>query len=183
MRGISRRQSEAGHCGSGGYRKRLPEPLLFYFKLFDIKVGGIRMTSYVRTWVEQINEATGLRRWSVCINDTPVPGGYIEECGAGCLEVYYPHLQMQIFDSLQDAKNLIEFLPPLTSDGLPVGSETDAGDELISTEKAGSFLGVSRFRINAMIVNGALAAAKREGQYLVGRESVERYRAQMSKDD
>jgi hypothetical protein len=81
------------------------------------------------------------------------------------------------FDDLETAKSSLELAPPVSSGEFPVAKVAPAseGDLLLTTEQAGELLGISRFRVNAMIVNGVLAGNRDKGTIGVSRASVEDY--------
>lgn len=132
------------------------------------------MTRQIRTWQEHDSTEGEPRRWNVLINGTPVPGGFVEETADGRFEIHYPRLQPKAFDSLDEAKRRIELAPPITKGALAIANPVEsAEEELLSTDEAGALLGVSRYRINAMVANGVLAGKRSGGRTLVSRASVE----------
>ena len=132
------------------------------------------MTTQIRTWEEVPETEDTPRSWYVSINGTPVPGGYIEKLEDG-YRIHYPHLASKTFKTLKEAKYAIEKAPPVSREGMKIGKVVSNADEdeLISTEEAADMLGVTRYRVNAMVANGVLAGTRRDGQTLVSRSSVE----------
>lgn len=133
------------------------------------------MTRQIRTWQEHGIADGEPRRWDVLINGTPIPGGFVEETEDGRFEIHYPRLEPKAFDSLDEAKRRIEFAPPITKGAMTIANPVvdDADDEFISTDEAGNLLGVSRYRVNAMVANGVLAGKHSSGRTLVSLNSVE----------
>lgn len=134
------------------------------------------MSHQERTWVETKDEATGLPRWNVLINGTPVPGGYVLQTAESSFEVHYPHVETFSKPSLAEAKERVEWAPPITLGSLRIAREAadDASDSFLDPEQAGELLGVSRYRVNAMVANGRLAARRAaDGSRLVSRASVQ----------
>ena len=132
------------------------------------------MTRQIRTWHESEADQ-GVKRWDIAINDTPVSGGYILQLGEESFEAHYPHLETTVFGTIEEAKYCLENLPPVTTGVFPIGKlAADADDEFLTTEEAGKLLGVSRYRVNAMVVNGVLSSKRENGQILVSRRSVEK---------
>ena len=133
------------------------------------------MTRQIRTWHESDTASGAPRRWTVSINDTPIPGGYVEETDNGRFEIHYPRLEPRTFDTLDEAKRRIELAPPITKGTMAIANPVDdeEGDEFLSTDEAGEMLGISRYRVNAMVANGVLAGKRAGGRTLVSRRSVE----------
>ena len=133
------------------------------------------MTRQIRTWHESDTSSGAPRRWTVSINDTPIPGGYVEETDDGRFEIHYPRLEPRTFDTLDEAKRRIELAPPITKGAMAIANPVDdeEGDEFLSTDEAGEMLGISRYRVNAMVANGVLAGKRAGGRTLVSRRSVE----------
>lgn len=137
------------------------------------------MTTQIRSWVEVAEEgAEEPTRWNLLINDRPIPGGYVERCNEG-FRTHYPHLAERILPTLDEAKHRLELAPPIFSESLKIGRMAKEGSDLITSEEAGEMLGVSRFRVNAMVASGVLAGRRSEGRTLVDRHSVERRLAQV----
>jgi hypothetical protein len=133
------------------------------------------MTRQIRTWHERDATDGEPRRWDVAINDVPVPGGYVAETADGRFAIHYPRLESKVVDTLDEAKRRIELAPPVTKGAMAIANplDDDAEEDLISTDEAGELLGVSRFRVNAMVANGVLAGKQADGKTLVSRVSVE----------
>ena len=134
------------------------------------------MSHQQRTWVETKDEATGLPRWNVLINGMPVPGGYVLQTVEGSFEVHYPHIEPFSKPTLAEAKERVEWAPPITVGSLHIAHEADddADDDFLDSEQAGKLLGVSRYRVNAMVANGRLAARRcTDGSSRVSRASVQ----------
>lgn len=133
------------------------------------------MTTQIRSWVEVIEEgAEEPTRWNLFINKRPVPGGYVERCDEG-FRIHYPHLAGKVLPTLDEAKHRLELAPPVFRESLKIGRIAKEGSDLITSEEAGEMLGVSRFRVNAMVASGVLAGRRSEGCTLVDRQSVERH--------
>lgn len=132
------------------------------------------MSHQERTWVETTDKGTGLPRWDVLINGTPVPGGYIVQTAPDSFEVHYPHIDTFSKPTLAEAKERVEWAPPITRGVANIGNEAvedECGFE--STDDAAQELGVSVWRVNAMVANGKLAARRRaDGTPEVARSSV-----------
>lgn len=134
------------------------------------------MSHQQRTWVETHDEQTGLPRWNVLINGTPVPNGYVLQTGESAFEVHYPHIAPFTKPTLAEAKERVEWAPPITLGSPHIAREVadDADDSFLDPEQAGELLGVSQYRVNAMVANGKLAARRRaDGGHLVSRASVQ----------
>lgn len=129
---------------------------------------------YVRTWSTPYKNAEENQHWDLFIDDKLIKKAFVVETDDG-FQGNYPKLTSRVFDTLEHAKRWIEFAPPISHDGMAIGKHVESlpeDDELISLEEAGKILGVKRFRVNAMIANGTLAA-KRDGEdYVVSRSSV-----------
>ena len=113
------------------------------------------MSTQVRTWTEYCGAEGEPSRWDLSINDRPVPGGYIEKTAEG-FEIHYPHLPLKKLTTLEEAKRSLELAPPISTAGLKVGRIADEDSDLISSAEAGEILGVSRFRVNAMVASGKI---------------------------
>ncbi|MEC4271663.1 helix-turn-helix domain-containing protein [Adlercreutzia sp. R25] len=135
------------------------------------------MSTQIRTWTERCNAEGEPLRWDLAINDRPVPGGYIEKTANG-FEIHYPHLAPKTLDTLDEAKRRLELAPPISAAGLKVEKMAGEGSDLISSTEAGEMLGVSRFRVNAMVASGVLPGRRENGKILVDRAAVERKAAQ-----
>lgn len=134
------------------------------------------MSHQQRTWVETEDEHTGLPRWNVLINGTPVPNGYILQTGSETFEVHYPHIEPFSKPTLAEAKERIEWAPPITLGSARIAHEAadDPSDSFLDPVQAGELLGVSQYRVNAMVANGRLAARRRaDGSCVVSRVSVQ----------
>lgn len=116
------------------------------------------MSTQVRTWTEYCGAEGEPSRWDLSINDRPVPGGYIEKTAEG-FEIHYPHLPLKKLTTLEEAKRSLELAPPISTAGLKVGRIADEDSDLISSAEAGEILGVSRFRVNAMVASACCPAA------------------------
>lgn len=116
------------------------------------------MSTQARTWTEHCGAEGEPSRWDLSINDRLVPGGYIEKTAEG-FEIHYPHLPLKKLTTLDEAKRSLELAPPISTAGLKVGRIADEDSDLISSAEAGEILGVSRFRVNAMVASGVLPAA------------------------
>lgn len=109
----------------------------------------------------------------ICPSTTrPVPGGYIEKTAEG-FEIHYPHLPLKKLTTLEEAKRSLELAPPISTAGLKVGRIADEDSDLISSAEAGEILGVSRFRVNAMVASGVLPGRRDNGKILVDRAAAE----------
>ena len=126
------------------------------------------MSTQVRTWTEHCGAEGEPSRWDLSINDRPVPGGYIEKTAEG-FEIHYPHLPLKKLTTLEEAKRSLELAPPISTAGLKVGRIADEDSDLISSAEAGEILGVSRFRVNAMVASGVLPGRRDNGKILVDR--------------
>lgn len=132
------------------------------------------MSTQIRSWIEVVEEgAEEPSRWNLLINDRPVPGGYVEKGEDGFL-IHYPHLASKVLPTLEEAKRRLELAPPVFSEHMKIGRRAKEGSELITSEEAGDLLGVSRFRVNAMVASGVLAGCRIDGRTLVDRRSVEK---------
>lgn len=133
------------------------------------------MSHQKRTWVETRDEETGLSRWDVLINGAPVPGGFVLQTAQDSFEVHYPHIETFSRPTLAEAKERVEWAPPITLGSLRIAREaTDDTDSFLDPDQAGEMLGVSRYRINAMVANGRLAARRAaDGSRLVSRASIQ----------
>ncbi len=140
------------------------------------------MSHQERTWVETTDQETGLPRWDVLINGTPVPGGYIVQTASDNFEVHYPRIATFSKPTLAEAKERVEWAPPITRGVANIGNETtedECGFE--SADEAAQELGVSVWRVNAMIANGKIAARRRaDGTPEVSRSSVRSLLAQQN---
>ena len=135
------------------------------------------MSTQIRTWTEHCNAEGEPLRWELAINDRPVPGGYIEKTNGG-FEIHYPHLASKTLPTLDEAKRSLELAPPISAAGLKVEKAAADNSELISTAEAGEMLGVSRFRVNAMVASGVLPGRRDNGKIFVDRSAVERKASQ-----
>ena len=135
------------------------------------------MSTQVRTWTEHCGAEGEPSRWDLSINDRPVPGGYIEKTAEG-FEIHYPHLPLKKLTTLEEAKRSLELAPPISTAGLKVGRIADEDSDLISSAEAGEILGVSRFRVNAMVASGVLPGRRDNGKILVDRAAAEQKAAQ-----
>ncbi len=139
------------------------------------------MSTQIRTWTEHCNAEGEPLRWELAINDRPVPGGYIEKTADG-FEIHYPHLASKTHATLDEAKRCLELAPPISTAGLKVEKIANEDSDLISTTEAGEMLGISRFRVNAMVASGVLPGRRDNGKILVDRAAVERKAAQGSSE-
>ena len=136
---------------------------------------GAAMSHQARTWVEGVDETTGCPRWDVLINGRSVPGGYIVQTEGGDYEAHYPRMVPFRRATLEQAKERLEWAPPITTGQLAIGNEIDQDEHgFVCREKAAECLGVSVPRVNAMVSNGKLAARRAADGYEVGRSSIER---------
>lgn len=120
------------------------------------------MSHQERTWVETVDDATGRPRWNVLINGTPVPGGYIVQDDAGAYEVHYPHIAPFTRATLAEAKERVEWVPPITSGVARIAAEVNNDPKgFLDPDAAAERLGISVYRVNAMVANGKLAARRR----------------------
>lgn len=140
------------------------------------------MSTQVRTWTEYCGAEGEPSRWDLSINDRPVPGGYIEKTAEG-FEIHYPHLPLKKLTTLEEAKRSLELAPPISTAGLKVGRMADEDSDLISSAEAGEILGVSRFRVNAMVASGVLPGRRDNGKILVDRAAAEQKAAQGLSED
>ncbi|MFR0869309.1 MAG: helix-turn-helix domain-containing protein [Adlercreutzia sp.] len=136
------------------------------------------MSTQVRTWTEHCGAEGEPSRWDLSINDRPVPGGYIEKTAEG-FEIHYPHLPLKKLTTLEEAKRSLELAPPISTAGLKVGRIADEDSDLISSAEAGEILGVSRFRVNAMVASGVLPGRRDNGKILVDRAAAEQKAAKI----
>ena len=119
------------------------------------------MSHQERTWIETVDDATGRPRWNVLINGAPVPGGYIVQVDAGAYEVHYPHIVPFTRATLAEAKERVEWAPPITSGVARIADEVDNDPKgFLDPDAAAERLGVSVYRVNAMVANGKLAARR-----------------------
>ena len=133
------------------------------------------MSTQIRTWTEHCNAEGEPLRWELAINDRPVPGG---EKTDGGFEIHYPHPASKTLPTLDEAKRSLELAPPISAAGLKVEKAAADNSELISTAEAGEMLGVSRFRVNAMVASGVLPGRRDNGKILVDRAAAEQKAAQ-----
>lgn len=137
------------------------------------------MSTQIRTWTEHCSAEGEPLRWELAINDRPVPGGCIEKTANG-FEIHYPHLASKTLATLDEAKRCLELAPPISTAGLKVEKIADEGSDLVSSTEAGEMLGISRFRVNAMVASGVLPGRRDKGKILVDRAAVERKAAEGS---
>lgn len=120
------------------------------------------MSHQERTWVETVDETTGRKRWNVLINGKPVPDGYIVQNNEGAYEAHYPHIATFARPSLAEAKDRLEWAPPITSGVARIAFEVDDDPEgFLDPDDAAQKLGMSVYRVNAMVANGKLAARRK----------------------
>jgi len=131
------------------------------------------MTTQIRTWTEGDLHDGEPARWDLSINNVPVPGGFVARTEAG-FEIHYPHLAAKALPTLEEAQRCLELAPPITKAGLKVDRAAAEDSELITAAEAGDMLGVSRFRVNAMVASGVLPGRREAGSILVDRAAVER---------
>lgn len=131
------------------------------------------MSTQIRTWTEHCSAEGEPLRWELAINGRPVPGGYIEKTADG-FEIHYPHLASKTLATLDEAKCCLELAPPISTAGLKVERIADEDSDLVSSTEAGEMLGISRFRVNAMVASGVLPGRRDKGKILVDRAAVER---------
>ena len=130
--------------------------------------------SYERTWRHVAGEA-GRQRWDILINGKEVPDGFVLRRETGVYEAHYPHFESTpVYDTLDEALSALECAPVALRSGQRIGKMASDADELIEVDEAADLLGVSRYRVNAMVANGVLAGTRADGKVLVGRSSVER---------
>ncbi len=133
------------------------------------------MSHQERTWVKTSDERSGKPRWDVLINGKPVPGGFVLELGDGRFEAHYPHIEPFVKPTLREAQERLEWAPPITHGVSRIGTEIEedlAG--FVSVDDAAAKLGVSVFRVNAMVANGKLAARRAsDGSAQIGCGSLE----------
>ena len=143
------------------------------------------MSHQERTWVKTSDEQTGKPRWNVLVNGKPVPGGFVLELGEEQFEAHYPHIEPFVKPTLREAQERLEWAPPITHGVSRIGAEIDddpAG--FVSVGDAAAKLGVSAFRVNAMVANGKLAARRApDGSAQVGCSSLEALLAKTNGDD
>lgn len=139
------------------------------------------MSTQIRTWTEHCSAEGEPLRWELAINDRPVPGGCIEKTANG-FEIHYPHLASKTLATLDEAKRCLELAPPISTAGLKVEKIADEGSDLVSSTEAGEMLGISRFRVNAMVASGVLPGRRDKGKILVDRAAVERKAAEGSSE-
>lgn len=134
------------------------------------------MSRQIRTWKQMVDETTGMARWDILINGKQVPGGFILRRPDGSFEAHYPHVTTFSRPTLQQAQKRLEWAPPI-SEGMPriARRARDKGAEgFVTREQAASTLGVSVWRVNAMVANGKLSARRTEdGGFEVAESSVE----------
>lgn len=140
------------------------------------------MSHQERTWVEAADETTGRKRWNVLINGKPVPGGYIVQNNEGVYEAHYPHIATFTRPSLAEAKERLEWAPPITSGVAHIALEIDDDPEgFLDPNDAAQKLGVSVHRVSAMVANGKLAARRRtDGTPEIAASSLARLTAEQS---
>ena len=132
------------------------------------------MSHQQRTWVETTDQASGMPRWDVYINGNPVPGGYILRLANGQFEAHYPHIAPFAKETLVAAKERLEWAPPITSGALRIAREVpDDPRGFIGRDAAAEKLGMSVYRVNAMVANGKLTARRTAtGEAEVGASSL-----------
>jgi excisionase family DNA binding protein len=127
------------------------------------------MSRQVRTWEQTVDEATGMPRWDVLINGKQVPGGFVLGRPDGTFEAHYPHVKTFSRPTLQQAKERLEWAPPVSEGVSHIARETRAQEhdedteKFITREETASALGVSIWRVNAMVADGKLSARRTEG--------------------
>lgn len=133
------------------------------------------MSHQERSWVEGVDEATGKPRWNVLVNGVPVPNGYVLQTAPDAFEVHYPHIAPFTRPTLAEAKERVEWAPPITSGVARIAQEVGADPAgFVSTAQAAEALGVSVYRVNAMVANGKLKARRRaDGTAEVARTSLD----------
>jgi hypothetical protein len=138
------------------------------------------MSRQVRTWEQTVDEATGLPRWDVLINGKQVPGGFVLGRPDGTFEAHYPHVKTFSRPTLQQAKDRLEWAPPVSEGVTRIAREEKAqgqgagAEEFLTREQVASALGVSVWRVNAMVADGKLSARRADdGGYEVAKPSVQ----------
>lgn len=132
-----------------------------------------------RTWVEEKNDEGETVRWSMLVDGEPLDGAYVSLAERGSYEIHFPRLVPSIVPSLPVALETLENAPLTKRKGIAIGRQAGEADRsLFSTvDEVADGLGVSRSRINAMVANGVLAASRFEGEVMVSKSSVDRYRS------
>ncbi len=133
------------------------------------------MSHQERSWVEGVDEATGKPRWDVLVNGVPVPNGYVLQAAPDAFEVHYPHVAPFTRPTLAEAKERVEWAPPITFGVARIAREiVEDPSGFTSTAQAAEALGVSVYRVNAMVANGKLKARRRpDGAAEVARASLD----------
>lgn len=116
----------------------------------------------------------GRARWDVFINNVAVPGGYVVQLGPELFEAHYPHMAPFTRASLQEAQSRLEWAPPISTGTPQLGRPVDSDPEgFVSVEDAAVELGISVYRVRAMVSSGALSArVTADGSCEVGHSTV-----------
>lgn len=132
------------------------------------------MSHQERSWVETVDEASGRARWNVLVNGTPVPGGYVVQLGEDAFEAHYPHMEPFVRATLAEAQERLSWAPPITAGVAHIGSPVEDDPQgFAEPQQAAEELGVSVWRVNAMVANGKLDARRRaDGSTEVSRSSL-----------
>ncbi len=119
-------------------------------------------------------------RWDVLINGKQVPGGFVLGRPDGTFEAHYPHVKTFSRPTLQQAKDRLEWAPPVSEGVTRIAREEKAqgqgagAEEFLTREQVASALGVSVWRVNAMVADGKLSARRADdGGYEVAKPSVQ----------
>ncbi len=119
------------------------------------------MSHQVRSWIESVDETTGMPRWDILINGTAVPGGYVLQLAPDVFEAHYPRIEPFTRPTLDQAKERLEWAPPITFGVARIAVEVTNDDAGFTTAaEAAEMLGISVYRVNAMVANGKLAARR-----------------------
>jgi hypothetical protein len=133
------------------------------------------MSTQVRTWEKTTDPETGRQRWDVSINGVKVPGGYVIETSDGQFEAHYPHIVPFLKPTLEQAKERLEWAPPVTYGVARIAREVDT-DQLgfVDLAKAADKLGISEARVRAMVADGKIAAKRgKNGEALASLTSLD----------
>lgn len=130
-----------------------------------------------RTWTEIRDEQGQAVRWDMLLDGAPLEGAYVSLVEKGSYEVHFPRLVPAIVPSLPVAMKTLESAPLAKRKGIAIGRQAQQTDKsaFSSIDETAAALGTSRSRVNAMVANGVLAAARFEGEVMVSRSSIEHY--------
>lgn len=130
-----------------------------------------------RNWEEVYDGSKGAPvRWNMTQAGHVVEGAFIEPGTNGGFNLHFPRLVPCEVDSLEEAKRILERAPLASSNGISIGCalSVEQADDLIDVDTAAEMLGVSRWRVNAMVANGSVSASRTASGLRISRESVEK---------